>query len=132
MDSQFLKRVYRTSAAVWVFAVLWCAALRSLPAALGVTIGFAIGLGSLYGLELAVERTLRASGASGGRWAIRKFAVLELAKYGMVGVLIWLGLRSDSVSLPALVVGIGLPQAVIFLKAVGILASPGKPVRWRE
>jgi hypothetical protein len=128
LDTGFIGRVYRTSAAVWVFALLWCAALRSVPAAVGITIGFAISVGSLMVLERLVTALFSPEAVGQARRATRKLLAVAFVKYAVIGAILWGALRSGWASPAGLVIGIGLPQAVMFLKAVGIALTFGPEV----
>jgi hypothetical protein len=110
---------------VWLFALLWCAAREFTTAAIGITIGFAISLGSLALLERFVTALMTPEWTAQSRRAVRKLAVIALFKYAIIGLVLWASLRSGSVNPIGLVAGIALPHAVIFLKALGIMLSSG-------
>lgn len=123
MDIRFIKRVYKTSIAVWLFALLACAAYRSATTASGITVGFAISLGSLMLIERLVTTLVRPEQASEPNHALRKLAFVAIIKYAFIGFAIWAALRSGWVTPGGLAIGIGLPYIVIFLKALGIWLS---------
>ena len=126
MDSGFIKRVYRTSTGAWAFALLWCAALKSVPVAIGITIGFGISIGSMMVLERVVKSVFVPSQANQPKRGIKRLLVIAAIKYAIIGAILWAALRSGWASPIGLVIGIGLPYMIIFLKALGIAMSPGQ------
>lgn len=124
LDSGFLKRVYRTSTAVWLFVLLWCAALRSTSAAIGVTIGFAISFGSLVLVERLVKALFPSDPAQQSRRSVAKLLILAFVKYAIIGVVLWGALRFGIAKPAGIAIGLGLPTAVIALKALGIVLTP--------
>jgi hypothetical protein len=119
VDIAFLKRVYRTSMAVWLFSLLWCWAFRSLTGAVGVTLGFGISLGSLMLLERLVTVLFTPETAGRSNRVMRKLLAVALVKYAVIGLILWVTLRFGWANPIGIIVGVGLPQVVIFLKALG-------------
>ncbi|MDO8587362.1 MAG: ATP synthase subunit I [Armatimonadota bacterium] len=118
LDVRFIKRVYRTSVAVWLLTMLCGWAVGSAAVAIGITIGFGISLGSLMLIERLV--TALAPDTTGqSKRAVRKLLAVALMKYAFIAAILWAALRSGWASPVGLAIGIGLPQAVIFLKALG-------------
>jgi FtsH-binding integral membrane protein len=124
LDIKFIKRVYRTSGAVWLFVLLICAVLKSAQTALGVTIGFGISIGSLMLLEKLVTALFIPEATSESHRAVRKLLIFAIIKYAIIAVILWAALKSLWASPAGLAIGIGLPYVVIFLKALGIYLSP--------
>ena len=129
MDAGFLKRVYRLSVAVWLFALLICWALGSLATAAGVTIGFGVSLGSLIVLERATRALFVTEGTK--RRKLRRLLGVALAKYAMIALILWAAFRSGWVNPVGLAIGIGIPQGVMFLKALGTALTFGPEPRGR-
>lgn len=125
MDIGFIKRVYGTSVGVWLFVLLWCTALRSVGGAIGVTVGFGVSIGSLMLLERLVRVLFSPERAGQPKRTVRKLVAVAALKYAVIGLILWASLRSGWASPIGLAIGIGLPQAVIFLKALGIALSFG-------
>ena len=94
-----------------------------MPVSIGVTIGFAISLGSLMLLERLVGALFSLDGPGRSKRPGRKLAAAAAVKYAAIGVILWAVLRSGWASPVGLAIGIGLPQTVIFLKALGIALS---------
>ena len=124
IDINFIKRVYRTSTAVWLFILLICAVLKLLQAAIGITIGFGISIGSLMLLERLVIALFTPEATKESQRTVRKLLIFAIIKYAIIAVLLWASLRLLWASPAGLAIGIGLPYAVIFLKAIGIYSSP--------
>jgi hypothetical protein len=123
LDVAFIKRVYKTSVWVWLFILLWCAALRSLPLAVGVSVGFGISLGSLALLERLVTALVVPAETGRSRRVVRKLLAVAAAKYAVIALILSLALKLAWASPIGLAIGIGLPQAVIFLKALGTVLT---------
>lgn len=119
MDIAFLKRVYKTSIAVWLFGLMWCWALKTPAGAVGLTVGFGISLGSLMLLERLVTALFTPELAGRPNRSMKKFLVVAFLKYAVIGFILWGFFKLGWANPIGLAVGIGLPQAVIFLKALG-------------
>jgi hypothetical protein len=119
VDIAFIKRVYRTSIAVWIFALVMCGALQKTSVAVGITIGFGLALGSLMLMERVVTGLFTPAMTSERRRSFRTFFAIAFVKYAVFGVVLWGSLKFSWVSPVGIAIGIGLPQAVIFLKALG-------------
>jgi hypothetical protein len=120
IDEGFIARVYRTGAYVWAFGAIAAWSVAGLWAALGWTVGSAVSIGVLAAIEWVVRRTAK----PGDTRAARKLTKAAALHWPIILVLlaasVWLGGRRVSYMI-AFVAGLGLAQAVIALKALGIL-----------
>lgn len=123
-DEGYFGRVYRTSAIVWLFGVLAAWAVAGIYAAFGWTMGSAISVGLLAGIEWIV-RTIVRPGNVAAKKALTKVAALHWPIIvGVLALAIWLsGRRVEYIV--AFAAGLGLAQAVIVLKAVGAVIVDG-------
>ena len=124
IDADFIRRIYRTSLAVWAFVALMVYTRWGWTAVLGLGVGTAIALGSLRGLEWAVRNVIT-PGANAA--AARRVVVLGLIKMIGIGVLlagvIVAGQKLQAnmlVLLLSLAGGFLLVHVVILLKAAGL------------
>lgn len=124
LDLGFIKRVYKTSIGVYLFSLLWCAAIRSVAVAVGITIGFVISIGSIMLLERLVTSLFTMEQAKRPKRSTVKLLVLVFGKYAIIGVVFWLVLKSGWGSFAGIAIGIGLPLLVIVLKAMGLMLTP--------
>jgi hypothetical protein len=131
LDRQFLKRVYKTSVMIWILAAICAWAIGSLRDAAGVSLGFGISIGSLMLLERLVCAAFTPEAAGQSNRAIRKLLFAAVVKFAVIAFLLWVALRSGWASPVGLAVGIGLPEAVIFLKAIGTAISFGPELNRR-
>lgn len=117
IDEGFIRRTYRTSIVVWGIATLALLAFGLWFGALGFTIGAAVSLAVLAGLERIVRRVF-VPGATGIRMVLAKFGVLKLLLIiGIVAVVVLTG-RFDLIL--GFCAGVALTQVVMFLKVIGI------------
>jgi len=56
---------------------------------------------------------------------LRKLVILAVIKYGVIALTLWLVLKTAWVNPIGLAIGLGLPMAVISLKALGIALTFG-------
>lgn len=119
LDIGFIKRVYRTSTLVWLFALLICWMYLAGAMAAGITVGFVISVGSLMIIERLVTTLFTADSVEAGNRPTRRIAVLAFVKYLIIGAVLWASLRSGWVSPAGIAIGIGLPYIVIMLKSLG-------------
>lgn len=127
LDIGFIKRVYRTSVGVWLLSLLLCWGMRNLTAAAGITVGFVISVGSLMILERLVTTLFTADTSEKDRKPVRRLMVVAFLKYAAIAVILWASLRfglSGTSGLAGIAIGIGIPYAVISLKALGIMLTP--------
>ena len=120
IDDGFLGRVYRTSAVLWAIGTAISWGLAGLPAAVGWTVGSALSMGVLRGFEWMVRRSF----VPGTPNAQRNFSRFHVAKLPIILVVIagvvLIGGRSFEL-IAAFCAGIILTQAVIVLKALGLV-----------
>lgn len=124
LDIGFIKRVYKTSIGVYLFSLLWCAAIRSVTAAIGITIGFAISIGSIILLVRLVTTLFTPEKAERAKRSAAKLLMLVFGKYAIIGVVLWFALKSGWASPAGIAIGIGLPLLVIALKAMALMLTP--------
>ena len=117
-DQDFLRGVYRTT--TWLSALIFLVLLQTLDARIvgGFVLGVVLGVGLLRALQWAVQTAFKPEATRGER--VRAVGV-TLGKYGVVGVLFWLVLGHRLVNPFALLGGLVIPQAVIFLHTVSVL-----------
>jgi hypothetical protein len=114
----YLRRVYRTTGVAWAVLALLLLAHFGLSAFIGLSVGAAIAVGSLWVLEMTVLYLLH----PGLNLTPRRIAVLLNLKLPALTVLLagamW-AVTSGVANVFALFAGISLVQLVIVLKAVG-------------
>lgn len=98
----------------------------SLKGAAGVTVGFGISLGALMVWERLVSTLFRPENTAEQGRAIKRMLLIAILKYVVIGFVLWGALKySRWISPVGIAVGIGLPYAVIFLKALGGMLNFG-------
>jgi len=120
IDEGFVSRVYRTSAYVWAFGALVAWSIAGPWAALGWTLGATLSVGVLA----AADQLVRRAAGSGDRRAGRKLVKAVALHWPIILVLLAAAVRlgGSRVSyLAAFAAGLCLVQAVVALKALGIL-----------
>jgi hypothetical protein len=114
----YFGRVYRTSLAVFVLVALMVAGRGGLPAVIGYSYGAAVSLGSLKLIELMVRWFLRPELP----WNRARVSLLMVLKLPFLTVILagaaWMSVHGVA-NVFALVGGLGLAPAVIFLKTAG-------------
>jgi hypothetical protein len=134
----YFGRVYRTSLIVFAAAAVLAGSRGGLPGLIGLAYGAAISLGSLRAIEMVVRGVFR----PGMRCNQRQVVALMVLKLPLLSIALggaaWMVVRNLANPF-ALVGGVTLVQAVIFLKAVGaslLSALPAEPARvsapWME
>ena len=122
VDQGFIGRVYRTSAYVWAFGLMVGWSTSGYAAALGWTLGSAVSVGLLRGIEWFIGRTV----VPGNARAKRLLVVVALLHWPMLiaalAAGIWFG-RGSFPYIVAFCAGLVLTQAVIVLKVVGMLVN---------
>ena len=121
IDEYFLRRVYRTAIPLALFAAFGIWIYGGGGAALSFLIGSGVSLGLLRMLEYAVRRYL----VLGRSRARPMLLIVMLVKVPALGVLFYFLLSAEWLNLIGLVVGLGLAQLIIVLKAVGIAVFSG-------
>jgi hypothetical protein len=120
IDEGFIARVYRTSAYVWAFGAMVAWSVAGPHAALGWTVGSAISVGVLAGIEWAVKRVIKPDNPR----ARKSFANVAMLHWPIIvavlALAVWLSGRRAAYVI-AFAAGLGLTQLVIALKAIGIL-----------
>jgi hypothetical protein len=120
IDEGFIGRVYRTSAVVWAVGVAVSWSLAGSAAALGWTVGSALSMGVLRGFEWVARRSF-VPGANNPRRDFTRFAIVKLPIILLVLTgFVLLGGRSFA-AVAAFCAGVILTQAVIVLKALGLM-----------
>jgi hypothetical protein len=120
IDEGFIARVYRTSAYVWAFGALVAWGWAGPYAALGWSLGCALSVGVLAGIEWIVRRAVRPGNTRTRKTLTNAAALHWPIILVFMGFVFWLG-RGRMAYLIAFIAGLGLVQAVIVLKALGIL-----------
>lgn len=127
----YFSRVYRTSLIVFAVAAVLVTGRGGWPALIGLSYGAAISLGGLRAIEIVVRGLFRPGVRLNPKWVtalmVLKLPLLSIVLAGAA----WLAVHHLADPF-ALVGGLALVQAVIFLKAVGSLlvsAFPAEPAR---
>lgn len=122
IDEGFIARVYRMSAVVWAFGALAFWGSLGKYAAIGWTVGSAISVGLLRGIDWFIRRTVTPENDRARRSlpiaALLHWPVLIAA----LGAAVWFG-RGHVSYIVAFCAGLVLTQAVIVLKVVGMLVN---------
>src|SRR5437899_12366104 len=125
----YFGRVYRTSLAVFALVAMMAAGRGGLPALIGLSYGAAVSLGSLRLIELMVRWFLRPELP----WNRARISLLMVLKLPLLTVIVagaaWLSVHGIA-NVFALVGGLALAPAVIFLKTAGaalVTALPAQP-----
>jgi hypothetical protein len=120
----FIGRVYRTTLVAWATVALLLFNHYGLAAVLGLSIGTAVSLGSLYSVELTVRLLTRPGVHAGGRYfTLLLFLKLPLLTAVMAAA-VW-AVLSGVANVFTLVAGVALVHGVILLKAVGGVVVAG-------
>jgi len=120
IDEGFLGRVYRTSAVVWAIGTAISWGVAGPAAAVGWTVGSALSMGVLRGFEWMARRSF-VPGAHETRRDFARFSIVKLPiiLLVLVGVVLIGGRSFEPIA--AFCAGIILTQAVIVLKALGLV-----------
>ncbi|MBI4531907.1 MAG: ATP synthase subunit I [Candidatus Latescibacteria bacterium] len=116
IDEGFLGRVYRMSGAVGIFVVLLLWSYGYTHALLSFTIGAGISLAFLRGTEYIIRHYL----VPGERKVRKTILIAFTIKLLLLGAGLYVFVRTDWLNVIALAAGLGLAQAVMGLKALGI------------
>jgi hypothetical protein len=90
---------------------------KLVPAAVGFSAGVGLALLGLHSFDAFIKKTFVPGGK--GLEAKVKMGFFGFMKYILFAVVIALVVESGWVSLPAFAAGVGVPSAIIFLKALG-------------
>ena len=120
IDECFIARVCKTSVVVWAFGVMVSWSVAGPYAALGWTVGSGISVGVLAAIDWIVRRTVRPGDTKAGGKLMKAAALHWPIILVLLAAAVWLSGRRVTY-LIAFAAGLGLAQAVIFLKAVGVL-----------
>jgi hypothetical protein len=120
INEGFIARVYRTSGYVWAFGALVAWSVAGFWAALGWTVGSAVSVGVLAAIDWTVRRAARPGDSRAGPKLMKAVALHWPIILLLLGAAVWLGGRRVSYMV-AFAAGLCLAQAVIALKALGIL-----------
>jgi len=119
VDDGFIQRVHKTSLWLSLFIIILSLSYRDSAITLGLILGVSISLTFFKLLCWTVNRFFSS------KLQMRKrafFAIkITLLKFPLLGVLLYYVLRYININPLALIVGIGIVQAVMVLKVVGIL-----------
>src|SRR5205823_5290820 len=125
----YFGRVYRTSSIVFALVAMMIAGRGGLTALIGFTYGAAVSLGSLKLVELMVRWFLRPELP----WNRARVSLLMVLKLPLLSVIVaaaaWMAVHGIA-NVFALVGGLGMAPAVIFLKTAGaalITVLPEQP-----
>jgi hypothetical protein len=122
----YFSRVYRTSLIVFAVAAALVSGRGGWPALIGLSYGTAISLGGLRAIEIVVRGLFRPGVRLNPKW-VTALMVLKLPLLSVVlAGAAWLAVHHLANPF-ALVGGLALVQAVIFLKAVGSLLVSALP-----
>jgi len=122
IDEGFIRRVYVTSAVVWAVGVWVAWRIGGVGAAAGWTAGSAVSFGVLRSFEWIAQRVFVPGAADAKRDFVR-FSLVKLPIIALVlmGVVL-IGGRSFAL-VAAFCAGVLLTQAVVVLKALGMLVA---------
>lgn len=116
VDEGFLGRVYRTATIAWVGVGILLAAYGFTGELVSFAIGGGISLAFLRATQIAIQRYV----VPRGRHLKKAVVLLYAVKMPVLGVALYLLVGTEWVNVVALAAGLGLVQAVIVLKAMGI------------
>jgi hypothetical protein len=115
VDEQFIQRVYKSSV-LWSLLILsYLMMTKLVSASAGFALGVGLALAGLHSFEAIVKNVVVPGKTQGAKV---KMGVFALVKYAAFAVVIALTVKSGWISLPAFACGVGIPSAIIFLKAL--------------
>ncbi len=119
VDDAFIQRVYKTSLLLSLFIIIFSLSYRDSAITLGLLMGVSISLIFFKLLCWTVNKFFSS------KLHMKKmvfFAVkITLLKLPLLGVILYYALRYIKINPLALIVGIGIVQAVMVLKVAGML-----------
>ena len=120
IDEGFAKRIYITAFVFAAFVLAMLLAYRvEWAITLGVLLGFALGVLSLWTIEIVVERLLQ----PGHPKAAGRMVMLGLGKWSVIGAGLYFIARSEAVNLLAFAAALAVVPFVIVMKALGSCLS---------
>jgi hypothetical protein len=117
IDDGFLQRVHKTSLLLSLFIIISSLVYWDSSITLGLILGASIGLTFFGILCWTVNRFSKLDSKKRVFFAIK----ITLLKFPLLGVVLYYAFSYISINPLALIAGIGIVQAVIILKIVGIL-----------
>jgi hypothetical protein len=120
IDEGFAKRVYITALVFGAFILAFLLAYRvEWSITLGGLSGFAIGMLSLWTIDVVVRRTIRPGRKKGAGGIV----ALSVGKWAAIGAALYFIVNSGYFSAAAFAVGFGIVQFVMLSKALGYYLS---------
>jgi hypothetical protein len=117
VDDGFLQRVHKTSLLFSLFIIISSLAYWDSSITLGLVLGASIGLTFFGILRWTVSKFFKLGSKKKVFFAIK----ITLLKFPLLGIVLYYAFSYISINPLALIAGIGIVQAVIILKIVGIL-----------
>ncbi len=119
VDDGFIQRVHKTSLLLSLFIIILSLSYRDSAITLGLLLGVSISLTFFELLRWTVNKFF----ISKLHWKKSAFFAIKitLLKFPLLGVILYYVLKYININPLALIVGIGIVQAVMVLKVVGIL-----------
>lgn len=130
-DERLFRRVAGTSILLvaGICVLLW--ALFSCTVSFGFGAGAAIGLASLWALD-AVVSALAVPAMGSRRRRLLTAGALQIGKYGLIGAVLYVLLRFNTLNGPALAAGLTVPVGVLCIWEASRKAKGSESVRRRS
>jgi hypothetical protein len=119
VDDRFLRQVYILSLILAIVGTVALSIYR-LPIGMSFAIGSFVSLSLIWSLEFVVRRVIRPAQSPKAK---QMLLFIAFGKYTILFVGFYFLIKADWLNVYAFVVGIGLVQAVIVIKAVGMMIS---------
>ena len=119
VDDRFLRQVYIWSLILAIVGTIALSIYR-LPVGLSFAIGGFLSLSLIWSLEFVVRWLIRPAQSPKAKQIL---GFIAFGKYAILFVGFYFLIKADWLNVYALVVGISLVQAVIIIKAVGMMVS---------
>ena len=116
MNEHFISKIYRSTVLAWALAMLWALVLGKPWIALSITLGTMVGTALLLTLDYTVRRAFVPEAKS----PRRSLLIVALVKYPLIGLLLYVLVRWNRVSIPAFCGGIVLVHFAILAKLAGV------------
>ena len=119
VDDGFIQRVHKTSLLLSLFIIILSLSYRDSAITLGLLLGVSISLTFFELLWWTVNKFF----SSKLHWKKSAFFAIKitLLKFPLLGIILYYVLKYININPLALIAGIGIVQAVMILKVVGIL-----------